>query len=97
MENEILNFLIQYATFPIALICFVVGRVIKVYITKLPNAFIPLIVGCLGLLLNLAFNGFTFTAEIIIEGIASGLAATGSWELIRSIPTKKKENADKAD
>ena len=96
MEQEILNFLIQYAAFPIALICFFVGRVIKVYIKKLPNKFIPLILGCLGLLLNLALNGFTFTAAIIIEGIASGLAATGSWELIRNLPKKKKET-DKAD
>ena len=91
MEQEILNFLIQYAVFPIALICFLVGRVIKQYIKFIPNNFIPLILGCLGLLLNLAFNSFNFTFEIIITGIASGLAATGSFELVRNLFKKKTE------
>lgn len=90
MEQETLNFLIQYATLPIALLCFLVGRVIKLYIKKIPNKFIPLILGCLGLVLNLAFNNFAFTFEIIITGIASGLAATGSFELVRNLGKKDK-------
>lgn len=90
MEQEILNFLVQYAVFPIALICFLVGVVIKQYVKFIPNNFIPLILGCLGLVLNLAFNSFSFTAEIVITGIASGLAATGSWEFIRNTFLKKK-------
>lgn len=90
MEQEILNFLVQYAVFPIALICFIVGAVIKQYVKFIPNNFIPLILGCLGLILNLAFNSFSFTAEIVITGIASGLAATGSWEFIRNTFIKKK-------
>jgi hypothetical protein len=90
MEQEILNFLIQYAELPIALLCFLVGRVIKLYITKLPNKFIPLILGCLGLVLNLVFNNFAFTFEIVITGIASGLAATGSFELVRNLIKKEK-------
>ena len=89
METEIMNFLQQYAVFPIAVICFGAGYVIKHYISKLPNKYIPLILGCLGLILNLAFNNFTFTFEIIITGIASGLAATGSFEAIRNLPNKK--------
>lgn len=90
MEQEILNFLVQYSVAPIVLICFLVGVVIKQYIKVIPNNFIPLILGCLGLVLNLAFNSFAFTAEIVIVGIASGLAATGSWEFIRNTFIKKK-------
>lgn len=85
------DFLIQYAVFPIAFICWGVGYVIKHYISKLPNDYIPLILGCLGLVLNLAFNNFTFTFEIIITGVASGLVATGGFEAVRNL-LKKKNN-----
>lgn len=87
--EELTAFLIQYAIFPIAIICFGVGWVIKHYIPKLPNKYIPLILACLGLILNLAFNNFNFTFEVIITGIASGLASTGGFEAIRNLPNKK--------
>ena len=89
MEQEIMTFLQQYAAFPIAMLCFGAGYVIKHYISKLPNKFIPLILGVLGLVLNLAFNNFTFTFEVIITGIASGLAATGSFEAVRNLQKKE--------
>lgn len=88
--EELLNFLTQYAVFPIALICFCIGYVIKHYIKKLPNKFIPLILGCAGLFLNLCFNGFAFTFDVIITGIASGLVATGSFEAVRNLLDKPK-------
>ena len=88
--EEFYNLLCQYAVFPVALVCFGVGYVIKHYITKLPNKFIPLILACLGLLLNLAINGFSFSFDIVITGIASGLVATGSFEMIRNLAEKQK-------
>lgn len=88
--EDFLSFLTQFAALPIAVLCFIIGRVIKCYIKKIPNRFIPLILGTLGLILNLAFNNFQFTYEIIITGIGSGLAATGTWEAIRNIPNKNK-------
>lgn len=89
--EDFYNLITQYAVFPIALICFGVGYVIKHYISKLPNKFIPLILGCLGLILNLVFNGFTFTFDIIITGVASGLVATGSFEAVRNLLEKKED------
>lgn len=83
--EEFLNFITQYAVFPIASICFVIGYIIKHYIHKLPNKFIPLILGGVGLILNLLFNDFHFTFDIIITGIASGLVATGSFEAVRNL------------
>lgn len=88
--EEIFNMLTQYAVFPIAVICFGVGYIIKHYITKLPNKFIPLILACLGLILNLAFNKFNFTFDIIVTGIGSGLIATGSFEAVRNLINKPK-------
>ena len=79
----------QYAIFPIALICFFAGYVIKNFIPKLPNKFIPLILAVLGLFLNLVFNNFVFSFDIIVAGIASGLVATGSFEMVRNLLNKE--------
>lgn len=87
--EDFYNLVSQYAVFPIALICFGVGYVIKHYIPKIPNKFIPLILACLGLLINLAFNRFAFTPDIVIGGIGSGLVATGSFEAVRNLLNKQ--------
>lgn len=90
--EELYNFLIQFAVFPVALICFGVGYVIKHFIPKLPNKYIPLILACLGLIINLALNQFSFTYEVIVTGIGSGLISTGSFELVRNLLDKKPNN-----
>lgn len=87
--EELIAYILPYAIFPIAIICWGVGYCIKNYIPKIPNKFIPLILGCLGLILNLALNNFTFTFEVIITGVASGLAATGSYEVVRNLKDKQ--------
>lgn len=90
--EEVQVFLEQYAIFPIAVICFGVGYVIKHFINKIPNKFIPLILGVLGLILNVCFNWGTFNLEIVLTGIGSGLVATGSFEAVRNL-AKKKDSA----
>ena len=96
--EEFYNFVAQYAVFPIALICFGIGYVIKHFISVVPNKFIPLILAVVGLILNLVFNQFTFTPEIIITGIGSGLVATGSFEAVRNLLAKEKtENTEKTE
>ena len=86
--EDLYGFFIQFAVFPVALICFGVGYIIKHYIPKIPNKFIPLSLACLGLIVNLAFNQFNFTYEVIVTGIGSGLIATGSFELVRNLMNK---------
>lgn len=90
--EELIVFLTEYAVFHIAVMCFGIGYCIKHYIPKLPNNYIPLILACVGLLLNLAFNNFAFTYDIVFEGIGSGLIATGSFEAVRGIKNKTKVN-----
>ena len=93
--EEFYNYIIQYAVFPIAVICFGIGYVIKHYIKKIPNDFIPLILAVFGIILNLAFNGFNFTFEIIVTGAASGLVATGSFETVRNLKKKLTQTENK--
>lgn len=89
--EEFLVFVQQYAVFPIALICYFIGYIIKHFVPKMPNKYIPLILAIVGMLLNLAFNNFVFTVQILVTGAASGLVATGSFEMIRNLIEKEKE------
>lgn len=41
--------------------------------------------GIVGVLLNLWINGWTITPEVLLGGLASGLASTGTHELIRNL------------
>jgi hypothetical protein len=62
-------------------ICLCVGFVIKNMIpSEKVDKFIPAIVGILGVFLNSWLNGFTFTPEIVLGGLVSGLASTGMYE-----------------
>lgn len=92
---DIVEFLSQYAVFPIAIICFGLGYLIKHFIKVIPNKFIPLILASVGLVLNLWFNGFqNITIEMCLVGIGSGLAATGSFEAVRNLYEKDKNNKE---
>ena len=95
--EELYNFFIQFAVFPVALICFGAGYIIKHFIPKIPNKFIPLILACLGLIINLAFNQFNFSYEVIVTGIGSGLISTGSFELVRNLMNKNKTTENKTE
>ena len=48
------------------------------------NRFIPLIMGILGVVLNVWVN-MDFTAEILLAGLFSGLSSTGLYELFRNL------------
>ena len=73
-------------------ICFGLGYVIKQSLSFIPNKYIPLIMAVIGIGLNIWING-VFTPQILLGGLASGLASTGAFELIRNITSGK----DKGD
>ena len=82
---EILNeFVILY----IFAICLALGYIIKHSIKIIPNDYIPLILASIGVILNVWSNGWVFTPEILLGGLASGLASTGAFEFVKNI-TKK--------
>lgn len=62
-------------------ICLCVGYVVKHFVpTDIVNKFIPLIVAVLGVALNIWLN-LSFTPEVLLGGMVSGLASTGLYEL----------------
>ena len=59
------------------------------------SKYIPLIMAVLGVILNVWMNAWSFTPEILLGGLASGLASTGAFELVRNIiPGKDDYNED---
>lgn len=79
-----MEFLNQYVVVLVLSICLIVGNIIKHSLDFIPNKYIPLIMAILGVILNTWFNGFAFTPEILLGGLASGLASTGAFELFKN-------------
>ncbi len=66
-------------------ICLFVGWVIKHWTDVIPNKFIPIIMGMLGVILNVWFQYWVFTPEILLGGLASGWAATGAHQVVAQL------------
>ena len=74
-----LNFLNDYLVIVVLGICLCIGYVIKTS-TSINNKYIPLIMAVLGVCLNVWMN-MSFTPEILLGGLFSGLASTGLHQL----------------
>lgn len=87
-----MDFLNDYLVLIVMGICLCVGFVVKELIpSDKVNRFIPLIMAVLGTFLNVWLNGFAFTPEILLGGMASGLASTGLYEAFAQFIKKKGE------
>lgn len=84
-----MEFLNQFSIPVIVGICLCVGYILKnVVTTDKVNKFIPLIMGALGLGLNMWIN-LGVSPEIILGGLVSGLASTGLYEAFRQFIKNK--------
>lgn len=79
----------QFVVLVIFAICLGIGYIIKHSIKFINNDYIPLILGIIGVILNVWANGWTFTPEILLGGLASGLASTGAFEFVKNITSSK--------
>ena len=86
----VLSFLTEYAVPVIVGICLCMGYLIKTSLDFIPNKYIPLIMALLGLALNI-FMTASFTTDVILGGLFSGLASTGLYEAFRNVLSKKGE------
>lgn len=87
-----MEILSQYVVAVIMAICLAIGYVIKNSLSFISNKYIPLIMAVLGVVLNIWCNHGAFTPDILLGGLASGLASTGAFELVRNIAEKKDSN-----
>jgi Na+/glutamate symporter len=97
-----ISFLMQYVNIAIFGICLCVGYAIKTAFDKIDNKYIPLFALILGCVLSVLVNLHSgITLEVILGGMASGLASTGAYELLRNLlnkantnPTSNKDSTD---
>lgn len=90
-----MDFLNQYIVLVVLGICLCVGFILKKLVPseKVDN-FIPLILGLLGVFLNIWVSGWQISPVILLGGLASGLASTGSYEAVTQLIDffRKKKN-----
>ena len=78
-----MEFFNDYLVLVVVGVCLCVGYVIKNILPgETINKFIPLIMAVLGIILNVWLNA-AFTPEILLGGLASGLASTGMHQLFK--------------
>ncbi len=75
----------DYIVVVVMAICFAVGYLIKHTLDFIPNKYIPLILGVLGVVMNVWLNAWILTPQVLLGGLASGLASTGAFEGIRNL------------
>ncbi len=80
-----MEILSKYVVVVVLAICLCLGYIIKHSISFIPNKYIPLIMAVIGTILNVWISGWTFSPQILLGGLASGLASTGTYEMIRNI------------
>lgn len=86
-----ITILTEYAVPIIVGICLCVGYIIKNMIPSDGiNKYIPLIMGALGVVLNVWIN-WAFTPQILLGGLFSGLASTGLYEAFRNLINHKED------
>lgn len=84
-----MEFLTEFSVPVIIGICLCVGYILKNIVpTDKINKFIPLIMGVLGLGLNIWIN-LSVTPDVILAGLVSGLASTGLYEAFHQFINKK--------
>lgn len=79
-----MDFIAQYLSIVIVIICAAVGYIIKNFLPDSLNNFIPLFSGILGVAISF-WVSVSFTPEALATGLVSGLAATGCYELVTKL------------
>lgn len=83
-----LSFLNDYLVVVVVGICLCIGYIIKTSITQIPNEYIPLVMGIIGVGLNVWMN-MSFTPQVLLGGLFSGLASTGLHQLFVQLINKE--------
>ena len=79
----------KYAIPVIMATCWCIGYIVKKWIADVDDKFIPTICAIMGIILNVWFNNGLFNVEVLLGGMASGLAATGVNELVTQLTRKE--------
>ena len=68
-----LSVISNYLVVAVILVCCCIGYVIKTSLDFIPNKYIPLIMACIGVVLNYFIAGY-FNVNVLLGGMLSGLS-----------------------
>ena len=80
-----INFLTEYMSPVIIGLCLCVGYIIKHWIKDADNKFIPTICATLGVALACWMHWGNITPDVVLTGLASGLASTGLHQAFKQM------------
>ena len=73
-------------------ICLMVGYIVKRWVKDVDNKFIPTLCALLGVAVALWMNWGNITPDVILGGLASGLASTGMHQAFTQLLNSKNHN-----
>ena len=79
-----LSVISNYLVVAVILVCCCIGYVIKTSLDFIPNKYIPLIMACLGVVLNYFIAGY-FNANVLLGGMLSGLSSVGLHQAFKNL------------
>lgn len=81
-----MEFLKDFVVLVVLGLCYCIGYLIKhIFKSDKVDRFIPLICGLCGVFFNIWVNAWHLSPEIILGGLASGLAATGTNQIFKQM------------
>lgn len=78
----------NYLVVAVILVCCCIGYVIKTSLNFIPNKYIPLIMACIGVVLNYFIAGY-FNVNILLGGMLSGLSSVGLHQAFKNLIENK--------
>ena len=89
-----MEFLNDYMIPVIVGICLMVGYIVKHWIADVDNKIIPTLCAVLGVLVALWMNWGNITPEVILSGLASGLASTGLHQAFTQLINRSEKDGE---
>ena len=78
----------NYLVVAVILVCCCIGYVIKTSLDFIPNKYIPLIMACIGVVLNYFIAGY-FNVNVLLGGMLSGLSYVGLHQAFKNLIENK--------
>ena len=79
-----LSVISNYLVVAVILVCCCIGYVIKTSLDFIPNKYIPLIMACIGVVLNYFIAGY-FNVNVLLGGMLSGLSSVGLHQVFKEL------------
>ena len=80
-----IEFLADYMVMPIIGICLIAGFIVKKWVKDVDNKYIPTMCALLGVAIAFWMNWGAITPEVVLTGLASGLASTGLHQAFKQM------------